>query len=447
MSLTGTPRHLENCCPVAATSLATHTITRNEGKMTSPSHRIVASTVGLTGPDGQPLANTPVTVRQVSHEFGFGNIGFDFVGLANGQENCGDPNFGGASTASAAKLAELWLGLFNQSTLPFYWRGFEPIEGEPDTQRLKVAAQWFLDRGVRTKGHPLLWHTLAPEWLLGRPLDEVERICRERIARDAGEFAGLVDHWDAINETVILPRFTAEDNAVTHLAQDRGRLEVVKLAFNTAREANPNAKLVINDFLLTDEYVDVIHEYLEAGIQIDAIGIQTHMHQGFRGEEEIAAILDKFGQFGLPMQLTETTLVSGHLMPEHIVDLNDYQIPDWPSTAEGEARQADEIVRHYRVCASHPLVESITYWGISDEGSWLGAPCGLVRTDGTAKPAYDALKDLIHEQWWLSPTELVTDAHGVVEVSGWAGEYEVSAAGANATFQVTQGATPSVQLA
>lgn len=414
--------------------------------MTSPAHRIVSSSVKVTGADGQPLANTPVTVRQIDHAFGFGNIGFDFIGLANGQENDGDKHFGGASTSTAAHLADLWLGLFNQVTLPFYWRGFEPVEGQPDTERLKVAAQWFLDRGVRTKGHPLLWHTLAPEWLLDRPLDEVERLCRERIQRDASAFAGLVDHWDAINETVILPRFTAEDNAVTRLAQDRGRLAVVKLAFDTAREANPNAKLVINDFLLTDEYVAVIHEYLEAGIQIDAIGIQTHMHQGFRGEEEIAGILEKFAQFNLPMQLTETTLVSGHLMPEHIVDLNDYQIPEWPSTPEGEARQADEVVRHYRVCVEHPLVESITYWGIADEGSWLGAPCGFVRTDGTVKPSYDALRDLIKNEWWLSPTELVTDENGVVKVSGWAGTYEVSAAGSSASFEHATGREATARL-
>ena len=40
----------------------------------------------------------------------------------------------------------------------------------------------------------------------------------------------------------------------------------------------------------------------------------------------------------LPLHLTETTLVSGHLMPPEIEDLNDYQIPHWPSTPEGEAR-------------------------------------------------------------------------------------------------------------
>src|SRR5690606_39379799 len=51
-----------------------------------------------------------------------------------------------------------------------------------------------------------------------------------------------------------------------------------------------------------------------------------------------------------------------------------YQPGSWPSTAEGEARQADEIVRHYRSLVEHPAVQSITYWGITDAGAWLGAP-------------------------------------------------------------------------
>ena len=64
-------------------------------------------------------------------------------------------------------------------------------------------------------------------------------------------------------------------------------------------------------------------------------------------------------------------------MPPEIDDLNDYRIPDWPTTPEGEARQADEIVRHYRSLVGHPAVESITYWGLTDAGAWLGAPSGL----------------------------------------------------------------------
>ena len=69
-------------------------------------------------------------------------------------------------------------------------------------------------------------------------------------------------------------------------------------------------------------------------------------------------------RFGLPLQMTETTLVSGDLMPAEIVDLNDFVVDDWPSTPEGEARQAADLVEHYTTAFSHPAVESVTYWGM-----------------------------------------------------------------------------------
>jgi hypothetical protein len=134
--------------------------------------------------------------------------------------------------------------------------------------------------------------------------------------------------------------------------------------------------------------------------------------------------------------MTETTLVSGDLMPAHIVDLNDWQVPSWPSTPEGERRQADELVRHYRSLVAHPSVQSITYWGLSDSGAWLGAPAGLVRADGTPKPSYGALRSLIRGQWWLAPTAVRTDAQGRVTIRGFPGEYRVTTADTTAVVRL-----------
>jgi len=393
-------------------------------------HRCADARVRLLDSMGRPVADSTVSVEQTRQAFGFGNIGFDFIDWLGGPSRSGGAHasdgFDGQSAPDPAALAEDWLALFNTMTLPFYWRGFEPERGHPDTTRLRRTAGWFAGQGVTVKGHPLLWHTLAPEWLLDLGDTEVEAAIRERIRREVTDFAGVVDLWDAINEVVILPVFTAEDNAVTRLAKRRGQVGMVRLAFEEAREANPNARLVLNDFDLSADYERLIEDCLAAGIRIDAIGLQTHMHQGYRGEEQVWGILERFARFGLPLQLTETTLLSGELMPGHIVDLNDYQPESWPSTAEGEARQADEIVRHYRTVVSHPAVESLTYWGLTDHGAWLGAPSGLIRADGSRKPAYDALQALVRGEWWHPETRTTTDADGVVLVRGFAGRYRIS---------------------
>lgn len=402
-------------------------------------------------PDGSPHAGADVLVEQLRHGFAFGNIGFDFVGLANGEHGESRENvFGGADPEAAERLEDLWLDLFTTATLPFYWAGFEPVEGEPDTRRLQAAAAWFRDRGVSVKGHPLVWHTLAPDWLRRYSDEDVEKIVRARIGREVTSFAGLVDTWDAINEVVIMPVFANEDaqNAITRLCRRIGRIPTIRMAFEEARAANPSATLVLNDFNLSTAYECLIEGVLEAGVQVDAIGLQSHMHQGYWGEERTQEVLERFARYGLPLHWTETTLVSGDLMPPEIVDLNDHQVDEWPSTPEGEERQADDVLRHYRTLLAHPSVEAVTYWGITDRGAWLGAPAGLVRADGSRKPAYDALRGLVKGEWWLPPTTLRTDGEGRVTVRGWPGEYSVTAGGGSATWTLRPDApSPEATLA
>jgi endo-1,4-beta-xylanase len=131
-------------------------------------------------------------------------------------------------------------------------------------------------------------------------------------------------------------------------------------------------------------------------------------------------------------------------MPPEIVDLNDYQPADWPSTPEGEARQADEVVRHYRTLVAHPAVEAVTWWDFRD-GGWLNAPSGLVRRDGSRKPGYEALHRLIKGDWWLAPTTLRSGDDGTVRFSGFAGTYEVSRAGESAVVAVNGAGARAVE--
>jgi endo-1,4-beta-xylanase len=409
-----------------------------------PEARRADAVITVRGADGQPLANAEVRVEQASRDIAFGNIGFDLIPLANGEtdpEAAGVETFGGARLEGLERLAEQWLGVFDTATLPFYWGRFEPVRGRPDTARLLATARWLRERGVAVKGHPLVWHTVTAPWLLDLPLDEVERVQRERIRRDVGDFAGLVDTWDAINEAVIMPVFDREDNGITRLAAARGRLAMVRMAFEEARAADPAATLVLNDFDLSPAYEELIEEVLGAGIPVDAIGLQTHMHQGYRGEEEVLGIVDRFARFGLPIHMTETTLLSGDPMPPEITDLNDFRVTSWPSTPAGEERQAEEVERHYRSLVGHPAVAAITYWGLTDDGMWLGAPGGLVRADGTPKPSYDALRRLIREEWRLAPTTMRTDAEGRVRVTAFAGGVRVAHAGREAVVAVAAGAS------
>lgn len=401
--------------------------------------KMINASIIVTDQNGAPLANQTVTVAQTNHKFLFGTAAFDTVPLAGG-------DYTGPALEKAEQLAQNLLQLCNAATLPFYWGPFEPKQGAPLTKSRKLAAQWCLDHNLKTKGHPLCWHTMTADWLLQMDNTTILQAQVNRIKREVSDFRGLIDMWDVINEAVIMPIFDKYDNGITRICKQNGRIQTIKTMFETARAVNPSAVLLINDFETSPAYDILIEGCLEAGIQFDVIGIQSHMHQGWWGLEKTHEILERFSRFNIPIHFTETTLVSGQLMPPEIVDLNDYQVTDWPSTPAGEERQAREAVQHYETLFAHPLVEGITWWDLQD-GNWLHAPGGLIRKDGSTKPAYDELLKRIKGEWWLPATQMTTDASGMLQLSAFAGDYELSINGRRQAFSIDKNAAnPRVTL-
>ena len=379
-------------------------------------HRQANARLRVLNPDGTPVVRREVSVDQVSHQFLFGCGAFDAVELMKTQDE--------KKQAFLRERMEKWLALFNYGTLPFYWGRYEPEEGKPAFRETMAAAKWLRQSGVQVKGHPLCWHTACAPWLLQYSNEEILRRQLERIHRDVSAYKGVINLWDVINEVVIMPVFDRYDNAITRICIEKGRVGLVREVFAAAKETNPDAVLLINDFNTSEAYAQLIEDLLEADVPISAIGIQSHQHQGYWGLEKLNTVPERFSRFGLPIHFTENTLISGEIMPPHIVDLNDWQVNEWPSTPAGEERQAREISEMYSVLFSHPLVEAITTWDFND-GCWLKAPSGFVHEDNTEKPSYHALMGLIHGDW-KTHENLVTDENGFVTLTGFKGEYKLT---------------------
>ena len=372
----------------------------------------------LVNPDGTPAANQQVQADQTSHKFLFGCGAFDTVEMMKTQDE--------KKKAFLRERMEKWLKLFNYGTLPFYWGRYEPEEGKTAYPETIAAARWLRERGVQVKGHPLCWHTACAPWLMQYSNGEILRRQIERIHRDVSAFRDVISLWDVINEVVIMPVFDRYDNAITRICKELGRVKLVKEVFTAANETDPNAVLLINDFNTSVKYEELIEALLEADVPISAIGIQSHQHQGYWGAEKLNDVLERFSRFGLPIHFTENTLISGEIMPPHIVDLNDWQVDEWPSTPEYEERQAREICEMYTILFSHPLVEAITTWDFND-GCWLKAPSGFVHEDNSEKPSYYALQKLIHGEWETHET-LVSDDNGIITLTGFKGGYTLRTA-------------------
>lgn len=395
-------------------------------------HRKVRKRIRFTDASGNPIANGKVNVKQVNHAFLFGCGGFEFIPYVVNHAEQLKP------------LTDSWLDIFNYATLPFYWGRYEPEEGKPNQDSLMQTAKFLKEKGVKVKGHPLCWHTACADWLMKYDNATILKKQLERIDRDVTAFGGVIDMWDVINEVVIMPIFDKYDNAITRICKEKGRVGLIKEVFQRAHESNPNAVLLLNDFNTSTNYEILIDGCLNAGVPISAIGIQSHQHQGYWGREKLEEVLERYEHFGLPIHFTENTLISGDIMPAHIVDLNDWQVDSWPTTPEGEARQAKEIEEMYRILFDHPLVQAITTWDFRD-GAWLKAPAGFVREDNSHKPSYEMLKKLVKEEWWTNET-VTTDENGWAEVEAFKGEYELSCDAGQAKVSLTDDAELVIKL-
>ena len=115
--------------------------------MADLSHRKASTKLQIKGADGKILSNAKVHVNQVNHEFLFGCGAFGALPYTNGPSvhngngtlNEAKPMTDEEKEAFRVRLEDRmqkWLGLFNYGTLPFYWGGFEPEEGNPNTEKL-----------------------------------------------------------------------------------------------------------------------------------------------------------------------------------------------------------------------------------------------------------------------------------------------------------------------
>src|SRR5271170_3092301 len=103
------------------------------------------------------------------------------------------------------------------------------------------------------RAHTLVWHNSNPKWLAPALTDvaTATAILQEHITRTVSETAPLIRNWDVVNEALD-PRSPREDGLRETLWLKALGPDYIPLAFRTAHEANPDAKLVYNDFRLEE---------------------------------------------------------------------------------------------------------------------------------------------------------------------------------------------------
>ena len=363
----------------------------------------------LVDEQGASLPGARVHIQLTRHAFGFGCNAFLI-----------DPSGSAGDGALQRAYQERYVSLLNYATLPFYWGYYEQAKGVTHEERLLRMAAWCAEHGIATKGHPLVWHEVYPPWGDACPDGEVLQRLETRVHELVSRFQGQVDTWDVVNEATVSHRF---DNAIGRWIADRGAATCVAQALRWAREANPAATLLYNDFNISPEFEALLADLLDRDAPLDAIGIQSHMHKGTWPLDRVWRVCECYAGFGLPLHFTELTVLSGALKAADDDDWH-FRHSDWHSTEEGERVQAEYGAALYTLLFSHPAVEAVTWWDFADYHSWQGAPSGLIRADMSPKPLYERLHHLVWDEW-RTDVQATSDDHGQIRLRCFFGQHAV----------------------
>jgi endo-1,4-beta-xylanase len=209
------------------------------------------------------------------------------------------------------------------------------------------------------RGHTLVWHSQIPGWLTGGNFtrDQVIAIMRDHIMTVVGRYRGRILAWDVVNEAVSDNNGQMRTDSFWH---QRIGPEYIAMAFQFAREADPNAILYYNDYSAegsgakSDAVFNLVSGLVSQGVPIDGVGWQMHQINPFRIQQAHRANAQRLGSLGLEVSITEM----------------DVRI-SLPTTAQELSEQALAYRDLVEFCLAQPNVKTLVTWGFTDKYSWI----------------------------------------------------------------------------
>lgn len=254
------------------------------------------------------------------------------------------------------------------------------------------AIMWVADRYKQAvRGHTLAWHSQVPAWVSqdgkknnnGFTKRELLDILKNHIYNVVGNYKGRIREWDVCNEVL------DDDQSIVRTDPTAYKLrpsiwstyigeEFIDSAFVWAHQADPSAKLYINEYgaefmggTKTEAYFNLVKRLKASDIPIDGCGLQCHLTTGELDTLKLEKNIRRYADIGLNCIITELDIALAN-----------------PYAADALDIQAKEYGAVTRVFLRNDNCPSLLVWGISDNHSWRQNQPLLYNSSLQPKPAY-----------------------------------------------------------
>lgn len=247
---------------------------------------------------------------------------------------------------------------------------------------------------ILVHGHSLVYAKSNPAWMSEISKSKREEVMVDHVKTVASHFKGKVAEWDVVNEPLSNSREAYQDERMgleSNFWYEAMGEKYIDLAFMTAREADPEALLFLNEYGLErdgerwDTLISLIKRLQGRKVPIDGIGFESHVYGD--GDYSDLEVLRKHMQtlkdLGLKVRISE-------------IDV----------TGDNPEEQINQYVIALDACLSESNCVGYSTWGVTDQfGSTsrsdrypvVYGTSLLFDTELKPKPAYRALQEKLQE--------------------------------------------------
>jgi endo-1,4-beta-xylanase len=231
---------------------------------------------------------------------------------------------------------------------------------------------------ILLRGSPLVWHEYLPAWTSAINSSNAEQILTNHIETIVRYYAGKMHSWDVVNEAIDVGDKRDDGLRNTLWLKFLG-VDYIDLAFRVAAKADPQAKLVYNDFGVEydrpgdeakrEAILKLLQRLKSKGTPIYALGLQSHLFGDLDSfnPDKFREFLKNVASLGLKIMITELDVTDNKLLAN--IDRRDRII-------------AGAYEDYLTVALAQKAVISVMTWGLSDRYTWIAG--NRPRTDKAA---------------------------------------------------------------